>query len=73
MRSDLPCSVVWLAGKAYGLNMTDEMLDLVRRNAPKPRRATSSFLKGHIEGILLPDGSVDVVIAPADGLTNVEM
>jgi arsenite methyltransferase len=50
-------------GLAYGLDMTDEMLDLARRNAAEAGAANVEFLKGHIEAIPLPDGSVDVVIS----------
>jgi SAM-dependent methyltransferase len=48
-------------GRAYGLDMTDEMLDLARRNAAGV--ANAEFLKGHIEDIPLADASVDVVIS----------
>src|SRR6266436_7442850 len=50
-------------GKAYGLDMTDEMLDLARRNAAEAGVDNAEFLKGHIEAIPLPDSSVDVVIS----------
>jgi ubiquinone/menaquinone biosynthesis C-methylase UbiE len=50
-------------GKAYGLDMTDEMLDLARRNAAEAGVANVEFLKGHIEEIPLLDSSVDVVIS----------
>jgi SAM-dependent methyltransferase len=50
-------------GKAYGLDMTDEMLELARRNATEAGAENVEFLKGHIEDIPLPDGSVDVVIS----------
>jgi arsenite methyltransferase len=50
-------------GKAYGLDMTDEMLDLARRNAAEAGVDNVEFLKGHIEEIPLPDSSVDVVIS----------
>jgi len=50
-------------GKAYGLDMTDEMLDLARRNAADAGVANVEFLKGQIEAIPLPDESVDVVIS----------
>jgi len=50
-------------GKAYGLDMTDEMLHLARRNAAEAGAANVEFLKGHIEAIPLPDASVDVVIS----------
>ncbi|MGE5291996.1 MAG: arsenite methyltransferase [Micromonosporaceae bacterium] len=51
------------AGKAYGLDMTDEMLDLARANARKAGVANAEFLKGQIEAIPLPAGSMDVVIS----------
>ncbi|HET6533965.1 MAG TPA: arsenite methyltransferase [Actinoplanes sp.] len=50
-------------GKAHGLDMTDEMLELARRNAAEAGAANVEFHKGHIEDIPLPDGSVDVVIS----------
>src|SRR5207249_1876063 len=50
-------------GKAYGLDMTDEMLDLAGRNAADAGVANVEFVKGHIEQIPLPDQSVDVVIS----------
>jgi arsenite methyltransferase len=50
-------------GKAYGLDMTDEMLDLARRNATDAGATNVEFLEGHIEDIPLSDGSVDVVIS----------
>jgi SAM-dependent methyltransferase len=50
-------------GRAYGLDMTDEMLDLARRNAAEAGATNVEFLRGHIEDIPLPDGSVDVVIS----------
>ena len=50
-------------GKAYGLDMTDEMLDLARRNAAEAGVVNVEFLKGQIEAIPLPDASVDVVIS----------
>jgi ubiquinone/menaquinone biosynthesis C-methylase UbiE len=51
------------AGKAYGLDMTDEMLALARRNATEAGAANVEFLEGYIEDIPLPDASVDVVIS----------
>jgi arsenite methyltransferase len=54
---------VGTAGKAYGLDMTDEMLALARANAAKAGVTNVEFLKGEIERIPLPDGSVDVIIS----------
>ena len=51
------------AGKAYGLDMTDEMLALARENHRKAGVTNVEFLKGEIEKIPLPDNSVDVVIS----------
>jgi arsenite methyltransferase len=50
-------------GRAYGLDMTDEMLDLARRNAAEAGVDNVEFLKGELEAIPLPDASVDVVIS----------
>jgi len=50
-------------GKAYGLDMTDEMLALARANQKKAGVQNVEFLKGEIEHIPLPDGSVDVIIS----------
>jgi arsenite methyltransferase len=50
-------------GKAYGLDMTDEMLALARENQKKAGVANAEFLKGEIESIPLPDASVDVIIS----------
>jgi arsenite methyltransferase len=50
-------------GKAYGLDMTDEMLALARENQRKAGAANVEFLKGTIEAIPLPDSSVDVIIS----------
>ena len=50
-------------GKAYGLDMTDEMLSLANENKRKAGIANVEFLKGEIENIPLPDNSVDVVIS----------
>ena len=50
-------------GKAYGLDMTDEMLALARRNAAEAGATNVEFLKGDIESIPLPDASVDVIIS----------
>ncbi len=51
------------AGRVIGLNMTDEMLDLARRNAAEAGVDNVEFLKGYLEDIPLPDASVDVVIS----------
>ena len=51
------------AGKAYGLDMTDEMLTLARENQRKAGVENVEFLKGEIEAIPLPDESVDVIIS----------
>ena len=51
------------AGKAYGLDMTDEMLALARENQRKAGVSNVEFLKGEIENIPLPDNSVDVIIS----------
>ena len=50
-------------GKAYGLDMTDEMLALANENKRKAGVANVEFLKGEIENIPLPDNSVDVIIS----------
>ncbi len=50
-------------GKAYGLDMTDEMLALARENQRKAGVHNVEFLKGEIEAIPLPDDSVDVIIS----------
>src|SRR6266571_4793998 len=54
---------VGLAGKAYGLDMTEEMLDLARANAREAGAQNAEFLRGQIEAIPLPDDSVDVIIS----------
>ena len=51
------------AGKAYGLDMTDEMLALAEQNKAAAGAENVRFLKGHIEDIPLPDATVDVVIS----------
>jgi arsenite methyltransferase len=51
------------SGKAYGLDMTDEMLELARANAAEASAANVEFLQGYIEAIPLPDASVDVIIS----------
>ena len=50
-------------GKAYGLDMTDEMLALARENGREAGAENAEFLKGEIESVPLPDGHVDVVIS----------
>ena len=50
-------------GKAYGLDMTDEMLALAEENKRKSELTNAEFLKGEIENIPLPDNSVDVIIS----------
>ncbi len=51
------------AGKAYGLDMTDEMLALARENQRKSGLTNVEFLKGEIESIPLPENSVDVILS----------
>ena len=50
-------------GTAYGLDMTDEMLELARRNQAEAGIDNATFLQGAIEDVPLPDASVDVVIS----------
>jgi ubiquinone/menaquinone biosynthesis C-methylase UbiE len=59
----LSASHVGPKGKAYGLDMTDEMLALARDNQRKAGATNVEFLKGEIENIPLPDNSVDVIIS----------
>jgi arsenite methyltransferase len=54
---------VGASGKAYGLDMTDDMLELARENQRKAGVSNVEFLKGEIEAIPLPDNSVDVIIS----------
>ena len=54
---------VGASGKAIGLDMTDEMLELARANAAQAGVSNVEFVKGYIEDIPLPDASVDVVIS----------
>jgi arsenite methyltransferase len=54
---------VGATGKAIGLDMTDEMLELARRNAADAEVDNVEFVKGYIEDMPLPDASVDVVIS----------
>ncbi|MFZ0426828.1 MAG: arsenite methyltransferase [Acidobacteriota bacterium] len=51
------------SGKVYGLDMTDEMLELARQNQKKAGLENVEFLKGEIEDIPLPDSTVDVIIS----------
>ena len=50
-------------GHAYGVDMTDEMLELANSNATRSGVTNATFLKGTIENVPLPDASVDVVIS----------
>ena len=50
-------------GRAFGVDMTDEMLALAQRNAAEAGATNVEFLKGHIEAIPLPAESIDVVIS----------
>lgn len=50
-------------GRAYGLDMTDDMLALARENQRRAGVANAEFLKGELESVPLPDGAVDVVIS----------
>jgi arsenite methyltransferase len=54
---------VGTSGKAIGLDMTDEMLQLARKNAHDAGATNVEFVKGHIEAIPLPSASIDVVIS----------
>jgi SAM-dependent methyltransferase len=54
---------VGTTGRAIGLDMTDEMLELARANAAEAGVANVEFLKGYLEAIPLPDASVDVIIS----------
>lgn len=51
------------AGKVYGLDMTDEMLELARKNQAEAGVENVEFLKGELEDIPLPDASIDVIIS----------
>jgi SAM-dependent methyltransferase len=51
------------AGRAYGLDMTDEMLALARENQRRAGVENAEFLRGEIEAIPLPDGAVDVIVS----------
>ena len=61
--SCFPRKRVGPTGKAYGLDMTDEMLALAKENKRKAGVNNVEFLKGEIEHIPLPDNSVDVIIS----------
>jgi SAM-dependent methyltransferase len=50
-------------GKAYGLDMTPEMLEVARKNQKEAGVANAEFLQGTIENIPLPDGAVDVIVS----------
>ncbi|HML35207.1 methyltransferase domain-containing protein [Sporomusa sphaeroides] len=50
-------------GKAYGLDMTDEMLAAARANQARAGITNAEFIKGHIEAIPLPDRTVDVIVS----------
>jgi arsenite methyltransferase len=51
------------SGKAYGIDMTDEMLELARQNQRKAGIENAEFVKGTIESVPLPDDSIDVIIS----------
>jgi arsenite methyltransferase len=51
------------SGQVFGLDMTDEMLELARENARKAEATNVEFLKGYIEDVPLPEASVDVIIS----------
>ena len=51
------------AGKVYGLDMTDEMLELAEKNRAEAGAENVEFLKGYIESVPLPDSTVDVIIS----------
>jgi arsenite methyltransferase len=63
LRISRPARHVGPAGKAYGLDMTDEVLALARENQRKAGAHNVEFLKGEIENIPLPDNSMDVIIS----------
>jgi len=62
--ADVLISARWVgpSGRAIGIDMTDEMLDLARRNAADAGVENVEFVKGYLEELPLPDASVDVVI-----------
>ncbi len=51
------------SGKAYGLDMTPEMLELARKNRAEAQVENAEFLEGTMEAIPLPDGAIDVIIS----------
>ena len=51
------------AGKAYGLDMTDEMLAAARANQARAGITNAEFIKGHIEAIPLPDQTIDIIVS----------
>ncbi|HEV2388627.1 MAG TPA: arsenite methyltransferase [Candidatus Acidoferrales bacterium] len=51
------------SGKAYGLDMTDEMLEIARENQRKAKVGNVEFLKGEMENVPLPDGTIDVILS----------
>ena len=62
-RGQIRAAVAGPAGNAYGLDMTTEMLDLARASARAAGAQNVEFLRGQIEAIPLPDGSVAVIIS----------
>ena len=54
---------VGTSGKAYGLDMTPEMLEVARRNQAEAQVTNAEFLEGTMEAVPLPDGSIDVIIS----------
>ncbi|CAN5645484.1 methyltransferase domain-containing protein [soil metagenome] len=54
---------VGASGRAYGLDMTDEMLELARSHQAAAGVTNAEFLKGHMEAVPLPDASIDVVLS----------
>jgi arsenite methyltransferase len=58
------------SGKAYGLDMTEEMLELARRNAAEAGTTNVEFLAGRIEAIPLPDASVSTSSSPTASSTS---
>ena len=54
---------VGIYGKAYGLDMTDEMIAVAKENQARSGISNAEFLKGHIEAIPLPDSTIDIIIS----------